>query len=200
MAQERFEITDEMINKATDYIPLINKIAIAKTFAQNCIQPVEISVQKIQSDETLTLPEMYEDDTMAKQINLMYILLTEYLLVKVNDDFSAEDYDKFAKSHPMNQLERFKSKDTNLKNKVFDLLYDVKVLKKLIDKEIFNLNSAHNDTLESFLAGITLLSNPENIQKIVTELQKVTAQVQDKQAEVKQKRTTAKKPSAEKKQ
>ena len=199
MAQERFEITDEMINKATDYIPLINKIAIAKTVAEHCVQPVEISVQKIQSDETLTLPEMYEDDTMAKQINLMYILLTEYLHVEVNDDFSAEDYDKYAKSHPMNQLERFKSGSIEVKNKVFDLLYDFKELKKLIDTEIYNLKSAHNDTLERFLAGITLLSNPENIQKMVTELQKVTEQVEDKQAEVKKKRATAKNPSAEKK-
>ena len=196
---EQFIITDEMITNATDYIPLVSKIAIAKTLADRCVQAVDISVQKIQSDETLTLPQMYEDDTMAKQLNLMYILLTEYLHVEVNDDFSVEDYDKYAKFHPMNQLERFKSKSPNLKDKVFDLLYDFKELKKLVEMEIYNAKCNRNDTLERFLAGITLLSNPENIQKMVSELQKVTEQVQDKQAEVKQKRTTAKKPSVEKK-
>ena len=196
---ETFIINEEMINKATAYIPLVDKIAIAKTFAQNCIQPVEISVQKIQSDETLTLPQMYEDDTMAKQVHLMYVLLTEYLHVKVNDDFSAEDYDHYAQFHPLNQLERLKSGNVEVKNKVFNLLYDFKELKKLIDTEIYNLKSAHNDTIERFLAGITLLSTPENVQKMVTELQKVTEQVQEKQTEVKQKRATAKKTTAEKK-
>ena len=130
---------------------------------------------------------------MAKQIHLMYVLLTEYLQVKVNDDFSAEDYDNYAKFHPMNQLERFKSGSVEVKNKVFDLLYDFKELKKLIDTEIYNLKCAHNDALERFLAGVTLLSNPENVQKMVAELQKVTEQVQEKQAEVKQKRSAAKK-------
>ena len=196
---EQFIITDEMITNATDYIPLVSKIAIAKTLADRCVQAVDISVQKIQSDETLTLPQMYEDDTMAKQLNLMYILLTEYLHVEVNDDFSVEDYDKYAKFHPLNQLERLKSGNVEVKNKVFNLLYDFKELKKLIDTETYNLKSAHNDTLERFLAGVTLLSNPENVQKMVAELQKVTEQVQEKQVEIKQKRATTKKAIVEKK-
>lgn len=195
MEKEKWEfiINEQMIKDATAYIPLLSKVAIATTIAQYCIQPVEMSIQKMQSDETLTLPQMYEDDTTSKNLHLMYILLTEYLHVQVNDDFSTDDYDKYAKFHPMNQLERFKSGSPEIKNKVFDLLYDFKELKKLIDTEIYNLKCARNDTLERFLAGVTLLSNPENVQKMVAELQKITEQVQEKQGEVKQKRATAKK-------
>ena len=181
---EPFEITEEMIKKAKTYISLADKIAFAKTIAEECIESVEMSVQKIQSDEVLALPQLYEENAMRKQLYLMQAFLRHYLGVEVPNEFGVADYDKYAKSHPMNQLKRFKSGNAEIKNKVFDLLADYKELKKLLEIEIYNAKFARNDTVERIFAGITVGSSPEFIQKAVEQLKATTEEFEQKKGEL----------------
>ena len=57
--------------------------------------------------------------------------------------------------------------------------------KKYLDIEIYNLKSNKNNGLERFFAGITILSNPENIKKMVNELDALSEQIQNKQKKTK---------------
>lgn len=168
-----FEITPEMIKVAKSYIPLSEKVAIAKAVAEACIEPLETSVLSVQADNTLALPKQYEENIYLKKLYLAQYFLSEYLNIQLPENFTGADYDKFFASHPMNQLERMKG-STELKNKVFDILADFKELKKIVDIEIYNAKAARNDGLERLLAGITVVSTPENVEALVKELKQAT--------------------------
>lgn len=176
--KQKFVITEGMIQNASRYIPLARKIALIEVYAPDCLQAVEISTQKLQSDSILALPQLYEENILMKQLVFMQVFLTEYLHIQLQkggvgeyDGFSAEQYDEFASSHPMNQLERLKTV-SSVKDKVYDIIADFKDFKKLFDLKIFNLKAAHNDGIERALAGISVINDPETMKKIVEELKK----------------------------
>lgn len=183
MEQKRFEITEEIIKGAATYIPLEDKMAFAEAVAESVLEPVEITAQKRQSDEVITLPQLWEENPQKKQLFLMQLFLRHYLRISVPDDFSTREYDKYASTHPMNQLERFKG-NTEVKHIIFDLLADYKELKKLLDTKIFNLKAIRNDALERFLAGVNLLSTPENLQALSAGLKQATEQLQQRGADI----------------
>ena len=173
---EKFTITKEIIEKATDYIPLAEKQAIAKVIAENSIEPIEMSVLSVQADSTLALPQRYEENWLLKKLYLAQYFLTEYLHIELSENFSVKDYDNFFNAHPFEQLERLK-RNKEIADKVFDILADYGELKKLTEVEIYNAKAARNDTLERFLAGITVLSTPENIEAMTKELKNATEQL-----------------------
>lgn len=167
--RKEFEITEEMIDKAVTYIPLAEKISFATTIAQACMEKVDVSAVKIEADATFTLPQMVKENLLLKQMYLMEYLLHHYLKIDISDPFTVRDYDYYAESHPLNQLERFKS-NINMKNKIFDMLSDFKELKKMLDTEIYNVKTETNDALVRFLASMTLLSDPETVKKLTEQL------------------------------
>lgn len=183
MEQKKFEITEEIIKGAATYIPLEDKMAFAQAVAESVLDPVEITAQKRQSNEVIVLPQLWEENPQKKQLFLMQLFLRHYLRVEVPDNFSTREYDKYASAHPMNQLERFKG-NAEVKCIIFDLLADYKETKKLLDIAIYNLKAARNDALERFLAGVNLLSTPENLQALAGGLRQATEQLQQKSAEI----------------
>ncbi len=197
MKNEPFKITEEIINNANSYIPLAEKIATAKIYADNCVVPVEVSITKIEANEFLNLPQLWEDDNYMKEIYLLQFFLKKYLKIDIKNDFDSNEYDKYAKDFPMNQMERFKT-NPNVKDKVFDILQDFKKFKKIFDSEMFNLKSNKNNSLERFMASITLLSSPENVGAMTKQLVDVMKEVEKFQAE--KKKTTVKKVETSKKQ
>lgn len=197
MKNEPFKITEEIINNANSYIPLVEKIATAKLYANACVMPVDISIEKIQADEFLTLPQLWEDNSQLKEIYLLYFFLKNYLKIDIKDDFNSNEYDKYAQYFPMNQMERFKT-NPNVKDKVFDILQDFKKFKKIFDSEIFNLKSSKNNSLERFMASITLLSSPENVRALIKQLVDAMKEVEKVQTD--KKKTTTKKVETSKKQ
>ena len=76
MSNKPFKITEEIIIKSNDYIPLADKIAMAKIIAEECIKPVEIGVQKIQSDEFLK-PAIFLRRLYNEQLELLSYTVTE---------------------------------------------------------------------------------------------------------------------------
>lgn len=195
MAQkkETFIIDEEMIKKATSYIPLATKKGIATALADACLVAIDKTTENIATETQLPIPQLYREECGAKPLYLMYYFLTEYLHIAVSDEFTEEEYDYYAGSHIFNQLERFKTADKEIKDKVFDILYDYKELKKMLDTEIFNLKESRNSSLDRLSDSISLFSSPENIKQLNDLLQKTIGEVETAQKKLAEKRTAAKK-------
>lgn len=195
MAQKKqpFIIDEEMIKKATSYIPLATKKAIVTALADACLVAVDKTTENIATETQLPIPQLYREECGAKSLYLMYYFLTEYLHIKLSDEFTEEEYDFYASSHIFNQLERFKCGNADIKNKVFDILYDFKELKKMLDTEIFNLKESRNNTLDRIQDSISLFASPENIKQLNDLLQKTIGEVETAQKKLDEKRATAKK-------
>lgn len=191
--KEPFIITEEMIEKATSYIPLSMKKAIATAVAKECLEAVDKTTENIATETQLPIPQLYREECGAKQLYLMYYFLTEYLHIELPEEFDESEYDYYASSHIFNQLERFKTKTPDIKDKVFDILYDFKELKKMLDTEIFNLKENRNSPLDRLSDSISLFSTPENVKALNDLLQKTIGEVETAQKKLAEKRTTAKK-------
>ena len=196
--REKFIITIEMIRAASDYIPFDEKRTIAEDQAPACLVAVDKSTDEIATETQLPIPQLYKERSGAKQYFLMFYFLTKYLHVKIaNDEWTTEEYDYYASSHIFNQLERFKSGGAEIKNKVFDILYDYKQLKSMLEVEIYNLKEARNSALDRLQDSIALFSTPENIAKLNELMQKNLGELQTAQKELAAKRGEAQAKSTE---
>ena len=180
-AKTKFEITEAMIEQATSYIPLADKVAFAKLVAPDCIEKVDMSIQKAQSDSTLTLPQMWEEQPLLKKLYLLHFFLKNYLHIDTPDKFNHEVYDSFAGEHPLCQLERMKYKaSTAIKDKVYNILADFRDVTRILEAQIHSELEHRNDPLERFLAGVTLLSSSENIKVLLEELKEKSGELTEK--------------------
>ena len=194
MGKKKFIIDEKMIAEATDYIPFADKMEIVKELAESCIEAVDKSLDGIAKETQLPIPQLYKERSGAKQYFIMYYFLTKYLHISIEaDKWTVEQFDYYASSHIFNQLERFKSGNVNIKNKVFDILYDFKELKKMLDTEIFNLKESRNNGLDRIQSYIDLFADPETIKKLSVEFQKTIGEVETKQKKLNDKRATAQK-------
>lgn len=192
--KDKFKVTEKMIAKANDYIPLARKKAIAKATAEACLEEVDKTTADIANETQLPIPQLYREECGAKPLYLMYFFLNDYLRLDIGDELSEEDYDYYASSHIFNQLERFKSgNDAEIKAKVFDILYDYKQLKQMLETEIYNFKESHNDGLSRINDSISLFASPENINQLNDLLQKTIADTEVAQKKLAEKRTAAKK-------
>ena len=190
--KEKFIITEEMIQKAESYIPLARKRAIAKAVAEACLEAADALTEEISRDTQLSIPQLHREQCGTKALHLMYFFLTEYLHLDLSDDFAEDEYDYYASSHIFNQLERFKSGDMELRIKVFDILYDYKALKSMLETEIYNLKETKNSALDRLQSSLALFSTPENIAKLNELLQKTIAETEEAQNKLAEKRGEAK--------
>ncbi len=193
--KDKFIITEEMISKATDYISFTKKIAIVDELAESCIEAVDKITDGIATETQLPIPQLYKERCGAKQYFLMYYFLTKYLHIELKaDKWNDEQYDHYASSHIFNQLERFKSgNNAEIKAKVFDILYDYKQLKQMLETEIYNLKDAKNNSLERVQSYMDLFASPDNIKQLNDLLQKTIADTEVAQKKLAEKRVTAKK-------
>lgn len=200
--KDKFIITEEMIANATDYIPFSEKMTIVNDLAESCIEAVDKITDGIATETQLPIPQLYKEQSGAKQYFLMYYLLTRYLHIDIKEEkWSDEEYDYYASSHTFNQLERLKSgNNADVKAKVFDILYDYKQLKQMLETEVYNLKESRNDTLTRLQDSISLFASPDNIKQLNDLLQKTIADTEVAQKKLADKRATAKKTeTAEKK-
>jgi len=155
---ELITITEEDILNAQTYTPITAKELLARAVASLCIEPVEVK-----SNETDALPPMFRENRKLRHQFQMGILATllhrEYALQKIR--YSGEDadseheltwcmdedeYDLWAMSHVMNQLERMKkSANKVVVNRLFDFLYDYKAIELMLTGAIRDELEAHND-------------------------------------------------------
>lgn len=155
---ELITITEEDILGAQTYMPLAAKEMLTRAVAEFCIEPVEIK-----ADETETLPPMFRENRKLRHQFQMGILATllhrDYAMQKVKYQHSEDgeehdltwcmdedEYDIWAESHVMNQLERLKkTKNSAVVNRLFDLLYDYKAIELMLTGAIRDALEEHND-------------------------------------------------------
>lgn len=192
--KDKFKVTEEMIAKAADYIPFTEKIAVVNELAESCIEAVDKITDGIANETQLPIPQLFKERCGAKQYFLMYYFLTKYLHIDLKaDEWDDEQYDYYASSHIFNQLERFKSGEKEIKDKVFDILYDYKQLKQMLETEIYNLKESKNNGLDRVQSYIDLFASPDNIKQLNDLLQKTIADTEVAQKKLAEKRTAAKK-------
>lgn len=144
---EYFELTKEALLAARTYVPIAVKEDFVRQNAGKCFDRMAISLD----DESL--PEMFKENTFLRSRYMMTVLVKLYLGLEgvfgePGDEWlmTQTDYDRFAGSHIVSQIERWKS-DKDTRNICFDLLSDYYDLDKRMSTEIRGLLAVHNDTL-----------------------------------------------------
>lgn len=140
---ERFEVTRERMEAARDYMPLKEKEAWLDKVAAHCMDVLKIRV------EDADMPDMYMANSGKKSRFLMAALLGYYFGeadVKPDELMDYEQYDRYAGSHIVSQIERWKS-DLSLRNKCYDLLSDWRDLTMRLGCTISGLLEVQNDTV-----------------------------------------------------
>lgn len=138
------EITKEMIEKARDYVTNAEKQKWVDTTATKCFDQLSIKL----GEETL--PTMYMVNASIKSRYLMTALISLYFGEKFKGDetdeglMCEEDYDKWAGSHIVCQIDRWK-RDADIRDKCFDLLHDYHELEKRLSSQITGILTVQND-------------------------------------------------------
>lgn len=134
-----------MIESARDYIPLAVKEAWVAENAPKCFDKLAITA------DSEPMPPMYMCNTGRKSRYLMAALVGLYFGQDYNAEseenpalMTVEDYDRWAGSHVLNQVERWK-REPDLRDKCFDILSDYKNLEKRFSAQITALLTVQND-------------------------------------------------------
>ena len=190
--REKFIITEAMIRGAETYIPFVDKLNIVAETVEACLEPIDKETAGIAMETQLPIPQLFKERSGAKQYFLMYYLLTKYLHVEIAETrWTTEEYDYYASAFPVNQLERHKGGDADVKNKVFDLLYDYKQLKSMLEVEIYNLKETKNSALDRLQDSISLFATPKNVAKLNELMKKKLGELESAQKELAEKRGEA---------
>lgn len=168
-------ITESDIAKASTYVPIEAKNGIARIVATFCVEP---------TDGMGDAP-VYRENRKIRQMFLMGILAELYLhrdyhvqKVKVGEADEQEvrllmqisEYDEWAESHVINQLERLKKDKTKkVSNTVYDLLYDYKAFEGMIFGAIRDELEARNDPLRRAAEALCVIT-PEMIKTAVASI------------------------------
>lgn len=145
-----FVITANDIKRGKSYLPIMRKEAIVQKICADCIDAVQMAV-KLGGGQQTAVPALFRPNYGRKQRFLLGILLKEYL----NREFlpcegteylmSADEYDAWGENHPIPTLERLKA-DKEIRDKIYDLLFDYKELEKRLTAAIYDECQGQNDT------------------------------------------------------
>lgn len=164
-----FEITKEIVLNAKTYVNLAEKVRVATEAAAECITGISYNVKA--GDIPVDVPDFITKSPTNEKRILMGALLKLYLGIPFEPvdgtEFmlSQDDFDRAARLHPMNTLERFKS-DKETREIVFDLLRDYKELKDLVCGAVDETVAARNDPVARYLLSQTLMMTPEALQRL----------------------------------
>ncbi len=169
-------LTKEIIENACDYIPLQRKHIWARNVATVSLQNVTLNGGE--KNTAFATPDRYEENTMARQMALASALAQNYLKVYPEETVLQEkDYDEILSSHLVNQLERLKG-DRDVRDKVFNILYDFGELKKMLNTEIYSRLGHFNDTLGRLFVAISM-SEPQDLEQMSEDLKAIGVAVSD---------------------
>lgn len=139
---EKLIITKEMMEAARDYLTNAEKEAFVAEFATRCFDKLAIT-----GTDGEPAPDMYMVNSGLKARYLMGAFAKLYFGAPFEgDEMSEEEYDLWAGSHVLNQVERWK-REAELRDKCYDLLADFKDLEKRLSTQINGLLNVMNDTV-----------------------------------------------------
>lgn len=186
---ERITLTETDLKYARDYITLDEKAEFLAEASILSIEKVETGVKD--GERTEPLPPMYKENPVVKELLLMGALIGMYFQKEFTPldgtkwMMQVADYDCFAASHIMNQMERMKT-SPDLRGKVFDLLKDYRSLRSMLDREIRGMLDIQNDPVERFTAAMAAQNDPETWQKQLDEVNRLMEQAQEMQKAAKE--------------
>ena len=142
---EKYELTKKTIMEARTYLPLAEKMEFLSN-AQNCFDRLRIT------DGKEEMPPMWKENAGLKARYLMRVLLVNYLGISCEEEsdylITEAEYDKYAGSHIIMQIERFKrDADKDARDTAYDLLSDYFHLEKSFQSEINALLGVQNDSI-----------------------------------------------------
>lgn len=173
MAEYAIKITEKDIMDAESYVSISTKEKYTRAVALLCLEPVTII------DGEQTLPTMFRENKKIKAQYLMGMLATllqrPFESEKLSDGkeltgcMAEADYDLWAGSHVMNQLERLKKvKDSTVVNKLFDVLYDYKAFELMLTGAIRDELEARNDPFNRAMKWFSLSAADAAVKEIVS--------------------------------
>lgn len=153
MAEYAITITEQDIMDAVSYVDISSKEKYTRAVAFPCLEPVTV-----QYDDGNALPTMFRENKKIKAQYLMGLLATllqrpfESETLSTGEELTGcmaeADYNLWASSHVMNQFERLKkTKNSEVVNKLFDLLYDYKAFELMLNGAIKDELEVRNDPL-----------------------------------------------------
>ena len=178
-AEYKVEITADDVMGAITYTSLSMKESLARGIAGFCIEPVEVK----EGEEAL--PTMFRENRKLRQQFQMGILATllgrefELQTVSLRGDESGEErklawcmdeeeYNAWASSHVMNQLERLKKgKDSEVVNRIFDILYDYKAIELMLSGAIRDELEVHNDIFNRAMQYFTVAATQSAVNSLM---------------------------------
>lgn len=173
----RFKVTDAMMEKAGTYIPLAKKEALVRLLARHCVREswdINEDFDPIKTAKDEFAPPMWEEDGASKSRILLGVLLYWYFDVKLEDYLCPLDiYDGWMEAHIFNQIERFKAGPH--KNKAFDLIGDYKDTEKRLNAAIYAIIKRRNDPVNRAMEMLARASDEETVaaaQKAVEDAKK----------------------------
>lgn len=170
-------LTKEIVENANDYIPIERKHVWCRNVATACVSKVTVTGNGAENN-AFTLPDRWEENTMARQMAMASALAQNYLGIYSEEDvLQAKDYDEIMGSHLINQLERMKS-DRDVRDKVFNILYDYNELKKMLNTDIYSRLGHLNDTLSRAIAALQMV-RPDSMQDLTDQVNELSAAVKD---------------------
>lgn len=167
---ENWKLSAKDVERARSYVPMAEKIAFAERVSNRCRCVVRIGVQE-DAQQVNSLPNMHTGNTERKMRYMMGALLRLYFGVDFESAegdemlLSADDYDRAAGAHLLNQIERMKT-DKSVRDKCFDILQDYKVLEKMANAELYATLQIENDPVSRLSAYFQASISPENIQRL----------------------------------
>ena len=190
---EKIIITEEQMKNAVTYAPAKVKEEFVEYCCLRCLSTSKIDLGV---GDNSAMPNMYIEDTFAKSRYLMTALCVLYLGIpsdkldkESGDDWLMTDaeYDHYAMSHIVNQIERMKS-NAELRDKAFDLLRDYRDLEKRLNTAIYNTMAVMNDPINRLFQKLAFDMSPEALEAQKKELERLQQEMEDikKSREVKE--------------
>ena len=180
--KEMITLTKETIENAKDYIPVERKHIWCRNVAAACVRTVAVTGEN--EGSSITVPDRYEENTMARQMALASMLAQNYLGVFDEEKvLQGADYDEIMGSHLVNQLERLKG-DKEVRDKIFNILYDYGEVKKMLNAEIYSRLGHLNDTLTRILVAFQSVrpGSLDDLQKDMKDLGLAVKEIEKRRA------------------
>lgn len=156
--ESKIIITKEIIEKASDYMPLQLKVEMVERIAQECVARV-VMTKVGKNGEQEPLPDRCQEQQLLTNLYLMGVLASKYLFIPYEGEYDTREdnpyyglmmplniYDRFAASHVINQLEKLKG-DKDCRDKVFNILYDYGQFRRMLYDEIHRIVEHRNDVV-----------------------------------------------------
>lgn len=168
---EKYILNRETIENANRYIPIAKKQAYCSLIVKECIEKQIREEKESENDESLSLSCIWSENQIKKQLYILNVFLMEYLRIDLPEGVTTDVYDYYSSSHIFNQMERMKV-IPEIKDAVFDILYDFKDFKKMLEIAIYNEKTRSNDSIGRIEEILKIIVNDPQKESEPTQEQK----------------------------